>query len=281
MAHHCTDSSENNPQNNVPAADYRMLNAPTLDNNSAILGATTKLHRKQNKAQQKALQQHQPSSSLLQRIIHAFAFADPTAKIFMAKWDIKDGFWRLDCAEGEEWNFCYVLPPLHPYDPIQLVVPTLLQMGWIDSPPYFCAASETARDVAEQYLQLSLGSLKPHKFLPLTELLTGTNELPVNNGSGDFKSPLEVYMDDYIGLAIPTSRPQLNYFANAVMHGIHDVFPANSIDDNDPISLKKLHKGEGKWAIVKDILGITFDGSNKTVWLEKDKRDTLIDTLTK
>jgi hypothetical protein len=32
----------------------------------------------------------------LPRIIHAFATADPNAKIFMAMWDIKDGFWRLD-----------------------------------------------------------------------------------------------------------------------------------------------------------------------------------------
>ncbi len=46
----------------------------------------------------------------LSRVIHAFAEADEDAKIFMAKWDIKDGFWRTDCAEGEEWNFAYVLP---------------------------------------------------------------------------------------------------------------------------------------------------------------------------
>jgi hypothetical protein len=46
----------------------------------------------------------------LSRIIHAFAEADQNAKVFMAKWDIKDGFWRMDCEEGEEWNFAYVLP---------------------------------------------------------------------------------------------------------------------------------------------------------------------------
>jgi hypothetical protein len=46
----------------------------------------------------------------LSQIIHAFAEADPTAKVFMVKWDIKDGFWRMDCKEGEEWNFAFVLP---------------------------------------------------------------------------------------------------------------------------------------------------------------------------
>ena len=32
----------------------------------------------------------------LSQIIHAFPEADPTAKDFMEKWDIKDGFWRMD-----------------------------------------------------------------------------------------------------------------------------------------------------------------------------------------
>jgi hypothetical protein len=66
----------------------------------------------------------------LSRIIHAFAESEhtPNAKIFMAKWDVKDGFW------------------------IKLVVPTSPQMGWVESPPYFCAASETARDVAMDYV---------------------------------------------------------------------------------------------------------------------------------
>ena len=95
---------------------------------------------------------------VLMRIIHAFAQAEPEDKIFQAKWDIKDGFWRLDCQEGEEWNFAYVLPQ-EEGEPIMLVVPTALQMGWIESPPYFCAASETGRDVAAQYVETPIGSL--------------------------------------------------------------------------------------------------------------------------
>ena len=63
----------------------------------------------------------------LSRIIHAFAEADPTAKLFMAKWDIKDRFWCMDCKEGEEWNFTYILPQSKG-GPVKLEVPTLLQM---------------------------------------------------------------------------------------------------------------------------------------------------------
>ena len=100
----------------------------------------------------------------LSRIIHAFAQTDTDAKIFMAKWDIKDGFWQLDYQEGEEWTFAYVLPQ-EEGKPTKLVVPTSLQMGWIESPPYFCAASETGRDVAQQYADAPVGSLKNHKFI--------------------------------------------------------------------------------------------------------------------
>ena len=67
----------------------------------------------------------------LMRVIHAFAEADwcyPNAKIFSTKWDIKDGFWRLVCQDGEEWNFSYVLPQPEG-EPVKLVVPTSLQMG--------------------------------------------------------------------------------------------------------------------------------------------------------
>jgi hypothetical protein len=99
----------------------------------------------------------------LKRIIHAFAEADDDAAILLAKWDIQDGFWRLNCQQGEEWNFSYVLPRAAG-KPTRLVVPTSLQMGWVESPPFFCAASETSHDVAMAYIETSIGSLPVHKF---------------------------------------------------------------------------------------------------------------------
>ena len=38
--------------------------------------------------------------NVLLRLIHELSEAPDCAKIFQAKWDIKDGFWRLDCKEG-------------------------------------------------------------------------------------------------------------------------------------------------------------------------------------
>jgi hypothetical protein len=53
---------------------------------------------------------------------------------------------------------------------------------------------------------------------------------------GSFKYVLEVYEDDFMSLVIPTSADQLRHVANAVMKGIHDVFPEDSDDEKDPIS---------------------------------------------
>jgi hypothetical protein len=64
----------------------------------------------------------------LARIIHAFAETEDYARIFMANWDMKDGFWRMDAEEGAKWNFAYVLPQ-SPNRPSYLVVPTSLHMG--------------------------------------------------------------------------------------------------------------------------------------------------------
>jgi hypothetical protein len=215
----------------------------------------------------------------LSRIIHAFAETEDDARIFMAKWDIKDGFWRMDAEDGTEWNFSYVLPQ-SPGNPCLLVVPTSLQMGWVESPPFFCAASETARDVAQDYCETELGTLPPHKF---THYVTGNHayeELPETDPTGrPFRYLLEVYVDDFVSLVIPTSRDQLRHVSTGTMTGIHDVFPADDNDSNDPISVKKLKQLDGEYATTKTILGFDFDRLAKTLWLEDTKRAHLLTVL--
>ncbi len=78
----------------------------------------------------------------------------------------------MDCEVGEEWNFAYVLPQ-DQTKPTRLVVPTSLQMGWVESPLYFCAATKTARDIASDYCDTPVGSLPPHKF---SHHITGDKE---------------------------------------------------------------------------------------------------------
>ncbi len=215
----------------------------------------------------------------LSRVIHAFVEADENAKIFMAKRDIKDRFWRMDSAEGEEWNFAYVLPQ-EDGKPITLVVPTSLQMGWVESPPYFGAATETSCDISTEYIETLVNSLPRHKFKKhVVEAPEYEALLEMGKESDEFMYMVEVYVDDLMSLVIPVTREQHRHFANAIMHGIHNLFPPDEDDSNDPISEKKLKKGEGRYETRKTLLGFDFDGKAKTMWLKDAKREKLLTIL--
>ena len=89
---------------------------------------------------------------------------------------------------------------------------------------------------------------------------------------------LEVFVDDFIGVAIPESKDELDHCANGIQLGIHDVFPEAMIDEEDPISLKKAKQGDAQWSSQKDALGFDFDGrpGKHTLVLAKKKRDELL-----
>ena len=57
------------------------------------------------------------------------------------------------------------------------MVTTSLQMGCIESPPYFFTVSETGRYVAGQCIETPVGSLAEHKFVELTEVNSDIAEL--------------------------------------------------------------------------------------------------------
>jgi hypothetical protein len=141
----------------------------------------------------------------LKQIILAFAEADDNAKVLMAKWDIQDGFWQLNCRKGDEWIFCYLWPQA-PSEPIRLVVPSSLQMGWVISAPYLCMASKMARDIAVQYIKIENGLLSQHKF----EQWAGTDVDQINEDTlkQELRYVLKVYIDNYITTIVPTSKAQ-------------------------------------------------------------------------
>jgi len=90
---------------------------------------------------------------VLQRLIATVAKTKNShGPIVFAKWDMMDSFWHLVVSEEDAWHFCYILPQLSEEDPIQIVKPTCLQMGWCESPPLFCTASKTARDIVQELL---------------------------------------------------------------------------------------------------------------------------------
>jgi len=160
----------------------------------------------------------------------------------------------MDCRAGEEWNFSYVLPQPEG-TPVMIVVPTSLQMGWVESPPYFCTATKK-----HGILQLNIRTCQWDRYQ--------ITSLQVTPSVG---SPTPAYQKNTpgtrLGLVIPVSQSQLVHTAAAVMTGIRDVFPANDNDNgDDPISEKKLKKLEGQFSTIKTLLGFDFDGKSNTMW---------------
>ncbi len=69
-----------------------------------------------------------------------------------------------------------------------------------------------------------------HKFTHYVVGNQAYNELPERDDLFKFfRYLLEVYVDDFVSLVIPTSREQLRHVSTGTMMGIHDIFLA---DDN-------------------------------------------------
>ena len=218
--------------------------------------------------------------NVLPRIINLLAKHFNLSRPFkFAKVDIKDGFWRMAVSPKDAWHFCYAIPPKSPDESIDdrlIVVPTALAMGWAESPPFFCAATETGRDVIQRFLD-NPSPLPPHpseyKMYDDTTALD-MDPFSVNDGI-DF---IEVYVDDFIGGTNNLSKPHLQFLSRAMLHGINSIFPKREIsrhNGEDPISQKKMDEGDGYWAYRKEILGWIFDGEHFTIQLPQKKVEKL------
>ena len=201
---------------------------------------------------------------------------DPQKPFKFAKLDIKDGFWRMAVNNQDAWNFCYALPTPEETTDIAdtlLVVPNCLQMGWCESPPFFCAASETARDVIKSLLAES--TLPPHAFEhKMMEGIPSDDCASRLQGAIQYANLIEVFVDDFIAVTNDTSTNHLKQFSRAMLFGVHSMFPPPAITGHhgeDLISQKKLNQGEGTWSSTKEILGWLVDGADFTISLLPDK----------
>jgi hypothetical protein len=74
---------------------------------------------------------------------------------------------------------------------------------------------------------------------------------------------VEVYVDEFMSLVIPVSPDQLRHVVMAVMMEIHDVFPPNANNSNNPISKKKLIKDEGQYSAQKFYLALALTAQQR------------------
>ena len=155
----------------------------------------------------------------------------------------------------------------------------------VRKPPFFCAVTETARDITEKntHTQLPPHPLEARILPPLPEDLLHQH-IPLGSLTKDVVTLLEVYVDNFIGM---TNHPRRSYrlqLSRAMLHGIHSLFPPPKFTGHcggDSISKKKLDKEDGLWAFKKEVLGWIFDEEAFTMQLPPEKCDSIYQTIKK
>ena len=79
---------------------------------------------------------------------------------------------------------------------------------------------------------------------------------------------VDVFVDDFIGLAQDPHLPRVRRtLLHTIDHVLRPVSPTDSPFRREPVSLKKLRKGDCSWDTVKVVLGWVVDTINMTIHL--------------
>jgi len=229
----------------------------------------------------------------LPRILQQIAYADPSyGPPLLLKLDLADGYYRVRLTPEAALELAVVIPGPTSHQN-WVGIPLSLPMGWTHSPPYFCAFTESACDVANHVINtpnhpwheiphpLETISQDPH--LPQETEFSPHIVHPPTTPPRD-SQPLgltDVYIDDFIGVA---QSPQAPAVLRALLHAISNVFRYHSHPDDKPlrkqtISTSKLAKGDGCWSTTKTILGWEIDTAKGHLRLPQHKAERLRDLL--
>ncbi len=249
----------------------------------------------------------------LQRVLGAILDAPPEhGPCYLIKIDLSDGFYRVPVRSEDVPTLGVVLPSEQPTENPWIAFPLVLPMGWRESPPHFTSLTETITDLANQWIDVwdpplhpleAAASSPPDVSMPTPCIIvpppkvTTTTRLaaPPFPPAGPFRTTkrrrrkrrkptlhVDVYVDDEIAVA-QGSPPKLNRLRRGLLHINDSVFRPNDNQDpqsrREPISIKKLRKGDACWSTFKTILGWDVDTIQKTIQLPPHRRDRLLTIL--
>lgn len=224
----------------------------------------------------------------LPRLLQRLSYANPSfGPPLLLKFDLSDGYYRVHLAPEAALELAVVLPGPH-RKPL-IGIPLSLPMGWALSPPYFCAFTETAADVANASIldtptyvhPLETSSQHPDIPVPQDTVFLPTYVRPPGPCLPAPLNYVDVYIDDFIAIAqYPALRHTLHHTLTSILKIFRD---APHPDDNalrrHIISDTKLQKGDAAWSSQKIILGWLLDTSAGTLRLPPHKADRLRNIL--
>jgi hypothetical protein len=224
----------------------------------------------------------------LQRLLQRLVYINPTyGPPLLAKIDLADGYYHVSLSPTAALGLAVVIPTDIPGDPPLIAIPLTLPMGWAQSPPYFCAFSETVTNLANHadlpkhthplLSDTQLSPAAPHTTYP-------QHFQPQAVTLGQLDTPrlqyTDVYIDDFIVIA---QQPQHLPAMNRLMHSLTMVFhdPPHTTR-RQTISTSKIAKGDAAFATQKRILGWDIDTTSMTLSLPEHRLasiTTLLDTM--
>lgn len=249
----------------------------------------------------------------LERVLRKILAADPKhGPVYMLKIDLSDGFYRVPLRAQDIPGLAVAFPMQAGEEP-HVAMPLVLPMGWTESPPQFSTATETIADLANAYTVEQRLNPPPHplehaassKPEPLDDGRMVLTVDPPDNpspqtetrpcyhfpaakvaGSRRHKSRPLVYTDVFVDDEIMVgqgNRARLNRVRRVLLHANDVVFRPNDNNDlanrREPISLKKLLKGDACWATYKIILGWAVDTLRHTIELPPHRQERLLEII--
>ena len=238
----------------------------------------------------------------LPRVLHRVHHSNPSfGPVYLAKFDISDGFYRMATIPKQAPNLAVILPP-YDGEPQLVAIPLVCTMGWVNSPPSFCAMSETVADIANS--RMFRHHALPHRLEEAADSPNKTSEAPPPKASvadpnlPEFPQSLPVPPDAQVRSAQPSSQPEshVDVFVDdfigvtqgspnrrrivrrILMHTVDDVLARPAKDEpfrQEAISLKKLLQGDGRWDTRKLILGWIIDTVKRTIELPPHRQQRL------
>jgi hypothetical protein len=218
---------------------------------------------------------------ILQRLVYCNRIHGPP---LLAKIDLADGYYRVPLSPFAALELAVVLPGDGEHE--QLVgIPFSLPMGWTYSPPYFCAYTETATDIANA--SVVHPSLPPHTLeprllvhkLPQDTAFTSLALQPLGPTTLPPLATVDVYLDEFMALA---QRPRHTQTMRSLLHSVDAIFYDKPGDTTRRavISSSKIDKGDASWSTQKTILGWDIDTAAMSITLPPHRQTRLLTILT-
>lgn len=232
------------------------------------------------------------------RIVQTLHRADTRhGPVHLSKDDISDAFMRAWLGAHSVPILGALLPSHDDEEPL-VGFPLVLPMGWIDSPPYLCAITETVADLTNARLAVNDLAQDAHRLDDVADTRPPDLPRPPRTARGDRGLPpphvrsrgplqapvnrVDVFMDDFIQMS-QSPKKDRRAVRRTLFECLDSVLRPLAPSDNpcrkEPNSVKKLKQGDGAWTTRKVILGWIMDTVQRTIELPPHRLERITELL--